>query len=799
MRSTLSLVSLLALPALAQTCPPIITTDGIAGVRGVINDMEYFDLDGPGPQAPVLVVAGTFGAAGGVVSRSIAAWNGLQWIDVSQGLTGSPQLQSIAVHQGELFASGQAGASASPNLFVRWNGQAWVDVPRPSTTNPIRQLTSFQNELCFIRGTLLEAWNGQTYRTLATLGTSSVAPSLLQTDGTLFVAGGFTSINGQAIASRVARLDGESWSAVGGLSQNVTSLTWFNNALFAAGTFTLPGGNSAAATFDGTSWNRFGPTSNTATGLFVQAQGDSLWLEATISPFSSRRLFKLDSSQSVEREYRLRVTSAPGSMVTGVNNSPLGSFVSGHFNEFQLVTDTWRSPVKVGVARIEQDGAVRRVSMAPSAFGQRSLNGSSPWIFFPKIHRLRNVGSALIAAGQFANETTGATASEFTSVASFNGQTWTGLGSNLFCMGDAGSPCVGDAIMHNDSLYATGSFSLSGTSERNIARWNGTAWEPVGGGIGPDLLFSGRTLASFEGRLIVGGKFTQAGSLTTSNIAAWDGASWQPLGTGLPDAVEDLVVFQGSLHASGRIDAQGTPRRGVTRWNGTDWEPLGEGLQFPGVQNFEDTWWMQVHGNHLYIAGKFNSAGNVSGTSRIARWNGSSWSGLNLIGAPTNIVGDFTSFGEHQGDLLIMPDGPNGASNTYRYNDVDGWRVLEGVGTLGPPYIARYMSDVESFGDSIFLAGSTSPFILNPGPTESPFLQRLQFACGPICDSIDFNNDGTLFDSTDVDAFFSVFSEGPCIPATATCNDIDFNNDGSTFDPQDIDSFLSVFSEGPCL
>jgi hypothetical protein len=44
----------------------------------------------------------------------------------------------------------------------------------------------------------------------------------------------------------------------------------------------------------------------------------------------------------------------------------------------------------------------------------------------------------------------------------------------------------------------------------------------------------------------------------------------------------------------------------------------------------------------------------------------------------------------------------------------------------------------------------------------------------------------------------SVFSEGPCIPATAACNDIDFNNDGALFDPCDIDSFLQRYSEGPC-
>jgi hypothetical protein len=67
-----------------------------------------------------------------------------------------------------------------------------------------------------------------------------------------------------------------------------------------------------------------------------------------------------------------------------------------------------------------------------------------------------------------------------------------------------------------------------------------------------------------------------------------------------------------------------------------------------------------------------------------------------------------------------------------------------------------------------------------------------------VCDSIDFNNDSSLFDPTDVDAFFSVFSEGACIPESATCNDVDFNNDGSLFDPCDLDAFLLVFSEGPC-
>jgi hypothetical protein len=66
------------------------------------------------------------------------------------------------------------------------------------------------------------------------------------------------------------------------------------------------------------------------------------------------------------------------------------------------------------------------------------------------------------------------------------------------------------------------------------------------------------------------------------------------------------------------------------------------------------------------------------------------------------------------------------------------------------------------------------------------------------CDSLDFNGDSSFFDPTDIDAFLSVFSEGPCVPASAMCGDVDFNNDGSLFDPCDVDAFLLVFSEGPC-
>jgi hypothetical protein len=91
--------------------------------------------------------------------------------------------------------------------------------------------------------------------------------------------------------------------------------------------------------------------------------------------------------------------------------------------------------------------------------------------------------------------------------------------------------------------------------------------------------------------------------------------------------------------------------------------------------------------------------------------------------------------------------------------------------------------------------GTPSTIVSSSG---GQYVGSVTLASNPVCNDIDVNNDGSSFDPTDIDAFLSVFSEGPCVPETATCDSIDFNNDGSLFDPCDIDSFLLVFSEGPC-
>ncbi len=188
--------------------------------------------------------------------------------------------------------------------------------------------------------------------------------------------------------------------------------------------------------------------------------------------------------------------------------------------------------------------------------------------------------------------------------------------------------------------------------------------------------------------------------------------------------------------------------------------------------------------------------------------------GLNmLIEVGTGIGSNFVPTGNFNPPRLYM--GTDGAGGLA---DVSSPGAGPGLVLLAPN-IVRWTrwSTVPVFvpaGATVRLSGSIIGF-LDPAGFEFDEIPPEMFPAGTMdlgmlastnavqllpggCDSIDFNNDTSLFDPIDIDAFLSTFAEGPCIPASATCNDIDFNNDGSLFDPCDIDAFLVMFGEGPC-
>ncbi|MCA8975922.1 MAG: hypothetical protein KDC98_14465, partial [Planctomycetes bacterium] len=117
--------------------------------------------------------------------------------------------------------------------------------------------------------------------------------------------------------------------------------------------------------------------------------------------------------------------------------------------------------------------------------------------------------------------------------------TWSAMGDGF---SDGGYPEMeAFATLPNGDLVAGGDFTRSGSTVVNgIARWDGTAWQPLGSGMnGP--VFS---LAVTPARdLIAGGAFTLAGGVAANNIARWDGTAWHPLGAGVNSSVTALAVL----------------------------------------------------------------------------------------------------------------------------------------------------------------------------------------------------------------------------------------------------------------
>jgi hypothetical protein len=64
---------------------------------------------------------------------------------------------------------------------------------------------------------------------------------------------------------------------------------------------------------------------------------------------------------------------------------------------------------------------------------------------------------------------------------------------------------------------------VGGVAVQNIARWDGSAWSPLGAGIGGGLVHALAVMP--DGQLVAAGNFTHAGGQSVGSIAQWNGSS----------------------------------------------------------------------------------------------------------------------------------------------------------------------------------------------------------------------------------------------------------------------------------
>jgi hypothetical protein len=168
-------------------------------------------------------------------------------------------------------------------------------------------------------------------------------------------------------------------------------------------------------------------------------------------------------------------------------------------------------------------------------------------------------------------------------------------------------------------LIAGGDFTQAGAVVANyIARWDGSDWHALGSGMDGPVY----ALTVFNGNLIAGGAFTTAGGTPSNYVAEWDGASWSVLDVEEPnDEVHTLAVYAGSLVAGGKFTQVGASDfHRIAAFDGASWDTLGTGLNDWVVA-------LKVYSGSLIAGGWFTEAGGVP-ANYIARWDGASWSAL---------------------------------------------------------------------------------------------------------------------------------------------------------------------------
>lgn len=327
------------------------------------------------------------------------------------------------------------------------------------------------------------------------------------------------------------------------------------------------------------------------------------------------------------------------------------------------------------------------------------------------------------------------------------------------------SSSVNALTVYNGELIAAGDFDRAGgIVAGRVAAWNGATWSPLRTGLN-DRAFAATV---WNGLLVVGGKFARADGLPVGAIAAWDGAQWSGLGSTGGD-VYALTTFKGDLVAGGAFSG------GVKIWDGSTWTVPGvtTGPGLPGVVLALATY--TAGGTEYLVAGGSFRSG--SSLNNVAKWNGSSWSGLGtgasdwvaaayarsdtlFVGGrfdfvngttvarriarwvPSGSSGTWSAIGSASGSVLALADyagslvagGELQSMSGTLVNQVGawngtGWNSL-GTGTGGPLFrpIVRCAA---SFNGTLFvggwftLAGGTSSrFLANwtappPGPSPS--------------------------------------------------------------------------------
>lgn len=697
-----------------------------SGVVGGVEALAVFD-DGSGP---ALYVAGSVSQAGGVPVNNIARWDGSAWSSVGAGL-GDPALHNSSIFALAVFDDGAGaalyaggilpGPGGSPvNRIARWDGAEWSSTAFDALA-PVRSFAVFDAGAgpamyagvgFSVIGSQTEdplfMWTGSEWAPAtsgASFGNRNISSMIVYDDGAgpaLFVSGDFQSLDNTTV-SNIARFDGAEWTSVGNPTDFVPVF----------------GGARALAVFD----------DGAGTALFAS---------------------------------RITFGDTPGSSFTGI-----GRWTGAEWKPLS-------------------DGLVGGQVTAIGSFD----DGSGP---------------ALYVSGGFSS-TGGADANRLAKWDSAIG--WTPVGAGL------NQPARAFAVFNDgrgDALYLGGAFETAdGETVNGVARWDGANMEPLDNGIDGDLnaLFGPRVRSMIvfdDGSgpdLYIGGSFDSVSGAPADGVARWDGSAWSPVGAGPGDnsGISSFAVFNAgagpALHALGSFpDGAGGFESRIARWDGAEWSfipaPVGvtPDTSIGALAVFNDG-----AGDALYAALLSSDANNNIHIPSVARWDGAEWTNLpgDFASARLPFIFDLGVFNDGSGDALYAVGQFSSiddltAVNIARWDGAEWSALGAGVGVINE----FGSTDDSASALAVFDAGAGPAlavggrFQASPAHDSNIALYQGCAASEPPAPNPDINGDGAV-NGTDLLILLNQFGGAGAA---------DLNNDG-VVDGTDLLILLNAFGAG---
>lgn len=348
---------------------------------------------------------------------------------------------------------------------------------------------------------------------------------------------------------------GQSWQDVGGGTNNSSHglLTW-NGKLIDLGSFNSP--CNRVAEWDGTSWSCLGG------GVGLVARAGVVW---------DGKLVVCGDFWNV---FQPCVGCNGVAVWDGVSWSPLDAGV----NNDVLVCTVWNNQLVIGGDFTKANGVPcsRILKWNPTTTTWESVGPISPTTFSNDIRCMTEFEGELYVGGDF-NNVAGCSACDGLVKYDPSTNSWVG--------GDVGVDIVGGVDFSvrclyvnpaDELLYMGGEFpdvwdgdaAAPDPNMAYIAKYDGSNWTPLGTGLNEYV----RAIHEYNGDLIAGGYFTNAGGVPANKIAKWNGTSWSAMGlgfdaSGVDEYVKAATVWNGIFFAGGAYtQAEGNPMDHIAQW-----------------------------------------------------------------------------------------------------------------------------------------------------------------------------------------------------------------------------------------